>query len=38
MADELKITHEQILEMPLGKYIAKHPKKFKITDPHLVNL
>lgn len=34
MADELKITHEQILEMPLGKYIAKHPKKFKITDTH----
>ena len=34
MADEIKITHEQIVEMPLGKYIAKHPKKFKITDPH----
>lgn len=34
MAEEVKITHEQILEMPLGKYIAKHPKKFKITDPH----
>lgn len=34
MADEQKITHEQILEMPISKYIAKHPNKFKITDPH----
>lgn len=34
MADEVKITKEQILEMPIAKYIAKHPKKYKLENPH----
>lgn len=28
------ITHEAILNMPLAKHIAKHPKKYKIGDPN----
>ena len=28
------ITHENIMEMPLAKHIAKHPKKYMIGDPH----
>ncbi len=33
MAEEVKITQEQILEMPIAKYIAKHPKKYKLVNP-----
>lgn len=34
MADEVKITKEQIFEMPIAKYIAKHPKKYKLVNPN----
>ena len=30
--DEREYTYEDILNMPISKYIAKHPKKFKIDD------